>query len=84
MCFPRYSLNCIQFRPRILRIHKFVGDKSGVLHVGPQQAVIGQFSDDGEFKVNTYVYESGVFHLPKSFLCRGIKIVNRYEILRAV
>ena len=48
-----------------------------MIHVGPQQAVIGQFSADGEYDVNTYVYQSGLLHFPKSFLCRGIKIVNR-------
>ena len=62
---------------RAVRVHKFVGDTTGVLHVGPGQTVIGQFADDGEFEVNTYVYKDGVFHLPKSFLCRKIKLTNR-------
>ena len=48
-----------------------------MLHVGPQQTVIGQFADDGEFEINTYVYKDGVLHLPKTFLCREIQITNR-------
>ncbi len=40
--------------------------------------MIGQFADDGEFEINTYVYQDGVLHLPKSFLCRGIQIINRW------
>lgn len=59
-------------------MHKFVGDITGVLHVGPNQTVIGQFADNGEFEINTYVYQDGVLHLPKSFLCRNIRMVNRW------
>lgn len=65
------------FLIRAVRVHKFVGDATGVLHVTPQQTVIGQFADNGEFEINTYVYESGVLHLPESFLCRDIQITNR-------
>jgi hypothetical protein len=63
---------------RAARVHKFVGDTTGILHVGPQQTVIGQFADDGEFEINTHVYEDGILHLPKSFLCREIQITNRW------
>jgi hypothetical protein len=62
---------------RAVRVHKFIGDTTGVLHVGPQQTVIGQFADEGEFEINTYVYQDGMLHLPKSFLCREIQITNR-------
>ena len=58
----------------ILRAGIFVGDKTGVLHIGPGQHAVVQHADDLEFLVNVIVYEGGSLFLPKSFMCVGITI----------
>ena len=65
------------YRPHGLKVYNFVGDRTGVLHVGPNQIVIGQFADHELFEVNVFVYRDGHFHLPPTFTCYGIDITNR-------
>lgn len=57
-----------------LRAHKFVGDTTGNLHVGPEQLVVVQHPDDLEFLVNVFVYEGGTLILPADFTCYNIKM----------
>jgi len=64
-------------RPHGLKVYSFVGDRTGVLHVGPNQIVIGQFADHELFEVNVFVYKDGHFHLPPKFSCYGIDITTR-------
>lgn len=66
-------------RPHGLKVYSFVGDRTGVLHVGPNQVVIGQFADHELFEVNVFVYRDGHFHLPPTFACYGIDITVRLE-----
>ena len=65
------------YRPHGLKVYSFVGDRTGVLHVGPNQIVIGQFADHELFEVNVFVYKDGHFHLPPTFTCYGIDITTR-------
>lgn len=65
-------------RPHGLKVYRFVGDGSGVIHVGPNQIVIGQFADHELFNVNVYVHRQGHFHLPPTFSCYGISITTRW------
>lgn len=67
MIFPRYS-------PFNLKSFTFVGDRTGVLHVGSGQVIVVQHPDDAEFLVNVYVYQGGTLILPESFMCRGINM----------
>jgi len=64
-------------RPHGLKVYSFVGDGTGVIHVGPNQIVIGQFADHELFEVNVYVHRDGHFHLPPTFSCYGIQITTR-------
>ena len=66
------------FRPTGLKVSKFIGDRTGVLHVGPEQVVIGEFSEHVEFLVNVFVHRNGHFHTPPNFACFGIQITTRY------
>lgn len=67
MIFPHYS-------PFNLKSFTFVGDRTGVLHVGSGQMVVVQHPDDAEFLVNVYVYQGGTLILPDSFTCHGINM----------
>jgi len=65
---------CFCFSNFQLRAGTFVGDGTGVLHVGPGQQAVVQHADDLEFLVDVVVYENGTLFLPKSFTCVGITI----------
>lgn len=71
----------LYFRPHGLKVYKFVGDRTGVLHVGPNQVLAGQFADHEKFEVNVYVHKTGHLHLPPSFTCFGIQITNRLVLI---
>ena len=65
------------YRPHGLKVYSFVGDGTGVIHVGPNQIVIAQIADHELFEVNVYVHKHGHFHLPPTFSCYGISITTR-------
>jgi hypothetical protein len=54
---------------------RFVGDYSGVLHVGRGQVALVQEMDEDEFPVNVYVYPGGTLILPAHFTCYNVQIV---------
>ena len=57
-----------------LKSFKFEGDKTGTLHVGPDQTVIVNHPDNMEFLVNVYVYTGGTLVLPPEFICYDINL----------
>ncbi|EGD80129.1 hypothetical protein PTSG_13037 [Salpingoeca rosetta] len=61
-------------QPYGLHVDRFEGDRTGVLHTGEQQLMVGQFSELGEVRVNQYAYRYGHLELPKKFECFGITI----------
>jgi len=67
-CFSTFYLRAVQF----------VGDRTGVLHVGPGLHATVHHADDLEFIVNVVVYENGTLLLPASFMCVGITITVRW------
>ncbi|XP_033745593.1 uncharacterized protein LOC117331107 [Pecten maximus] len=54
---------------------KYVGDNTGTVHVGPDQVLVVDHANDGEFLVNVYVYEGGTLLLPPTFQCYDINII---------
>ena len=78
-CFTFFFLliSLLICRPHGLKVYSFVGDGTGVIHVGPNQIVIGQFADHELFEVNLFVHKDGHFLLPPTFSCYGIQITTR-------
>ena len=71
------SFLVLLYRPHGLKVYSFVGDGTGVIHVGPNQIVISQMADHELFAVNVFVHKDGHFHLPPTFSCYGIQITTR-------
>ena len=57
-----------------MRSFKFEGDKTGSLHIGPNQILVVNHPDNMEFLVNVYVYEGGTLILPPEFICYDVSL----------
>ncbi|XP_070535282.1 uncharacterized protein [Ptychodera flava] len=62
-------------RPFGLHAFQFIGDRTGWLHIGPDQYAVGQFESHETFEVNIHVHEDGELVLPPTCTCRGVDII---------
>ena len=58
-----------------MTIHKTVGDKSGLFHIGPQQTLFADFYTDSPLlQFGTFIYKAGILQ------AQGVLTVNAITI----